>query len=108
MVRDGGGFFQRGVGGDHLAWDQILANAEMLQRALGLGAPELVGGHLDHTETVALLSHLGHVLFLRIDPDLPPAAGPTPPKDIDLPRELLFSDRPMVFDLHGKKRRGVA
>ena len=39
MVRDGGGLLQCGVGRDHLAGNQVLADAEMLKRALGLGAP---------------------------------------------------------------------
>ncbi len=39
VVRDGGGFLQRGIGGDHLARHQIFADAEMLERALGLSAP---------------------------------------------------------------------
>src|SRR6516162_5901505 len=45
VVRNGGGFLQSGVGRDHLARDQVLADAEMFKRALGLSAPELVGGH---------------------------------------------------------------
>ena len=44
MVGIGGGFLQDGVGGYHLARDQVLADAEVLERALGLRAPELVGG----------------------------------------------------------------
>ncbi len=39
MVGVGRGLFQDGVGGDHFARHQILADAEVLQRALGLGAP---------------------------------------------------------------------
>ena len=45
MVRVGGRFLQDGVGGDHLARHQIRADAEMLERALGLRAPQLVGGN---------------------------------------------------------------
>src|SRR5260370_268864 len=33
MVRDGGGFLQGGIGRDDFAGDQVLANAEMLERA---------------------------------------------------------------------------
>ncbi len=39
MVRVGGGFLQNGVCGNHLARDQILADAEVLKGALGLGSP---------------------------------------------------------------------
>ena len=46
MVGVGRRLLQDGVGGDHLARDQVLADAEMLERALRLRAPELVGGHL--------------------------------------------------------------
>src|SRR5580704_9345758 len=35
MVRDSGGFLQDGIGSDHLTRYQILADAEMLERALG-------------------------------------------------------------------------
>ena len=62
MVRDGGGFLQDGVGGDHLARNQILADAEMLERALGLSAPQLVRRHFNHTEAVGFFSHVGHVI----------------------------------------------
>jgi hypothetical protein len=42
MVGDGGGFLLRRIGRDHLARDEILANAEMFKRTLGLGAPKFV------------------------------------------------------------------
>src|SRR5262249_8886742 len=60
MVRGCRGLLQDGVRGDHLARDQVAADAEMLERALGLRAPQLVGRHLDHAEAVALFSHAGH------------------------------------------------
>jgi hypothetical protein len=62
MVCGGGGLLQDRVGGDHLARDQISADTEMLERALGLSAPKPVGWHFNHTEAVALFSHLGHVV----------------------------------------------
>src|SRR5215469_14076801 len=37
-----GGFFQNGVSGDHFTRNQVLADAEMLERALGLRTPKLV------------------------------------------------------------------
>ena len=39
MVRCGSGFLQDGIGGDHLARNEILADTEMLERALGLSTP---------------------------------------------------------------------
>src|SRR6516164_7839418 len=55
------GFLQNGVGGDHLTWDQVVANTEMLERTLSLSAPELVGGHLNHAEAICFLPHVGLV-----------------------------------------------
>ena len=60
MIGNGSGFFQRGVGSDHLARDQILTDAKMLKRALGLSAPQLVGGYLDLAQAVAFLAKFGH------------------------------------------------
>src|SRR5262245_29147645 len=64
MVRCGSGFLQDGIGGDHLARDQIFADAEMLERALGLSTPELVRRHFNHTETVCFFSYVGHGILL--------------------------------------------
>src|SRR5262245_48814364 len=47
MVCYGHGFLQNGISGDHLAGNQILADAEMLQRALCLGPPQTISRHLD-------------------------------------------------------------
>jgi hypothetical protein len=52
VVRGGGGFFENRVGGDHLARDEIRADAEMFELALRLRAPKFVGGNLDFTEAV--------------------------------------------------------
>ena len=40
------------VGSDHLARNQVLTDAEMLQGALGLRAPELFSRHFDPTQAV--------------------------------------------------------
>jgi hypothetical protein len=66
MIGEGSSFFQRCVRRDHLAWDQILADAEMLKRALRLRAPQLVCGNLNHAETIRLSSHVRH----RLSPEL--------------------------------------
>lgn len=51
---------------DHLPRHQILADAEVLQRALRLRAPEAVGGHIDLAEAVDLsASRRRPVLALR-------------------------------------------
>ncbi len=60
-VRDGSGFLQGGVGRDHFAGNQVLPDAEMLERALGLRAPQLVGGYFNDAEAVSLFSHDSHV-----------------------------------------------
>ncbi len=62
MVRGGGGLLQGGVGGDHFSGYQVLPDAEMLERALGLSAPQLVRGHFNHTEAIALFSHVDHMI----------------------------------------------
>src|SRR5262245_39767539 len=64
VVRDGRGFLQDSVRGDHFARHQVLPDAEMLKRTLGLSAPELVGGYFDNAEAVSLSSHLGHGCLL--------------------------------------------
>ncbi len=50
MVRVGGCFLQNCVGGNHLARNEVLADAEVLERALGLGAPEPIGWDFDFAE----------------------------------------------------------
>ena len=65
MVGIGRRLFQDGVGGDHFARDQVLADAEMLQRALGLRAPQFVGGHLDLAEAVGFLAKVVHLSLPR-------------------------------------------
>ena len=52
LVRDGRRLLQRRVGGDHLARHQVRADAEVLERALRLGAPQAVGRHQDFAEAV--------------------------------------------------------
>ena len=64
MVGDGGTLFQDRVGADHFPGHQVFADAEMLQRALGLRPPKLVGLNLDGPEAVRLGPHLhGHRKF---------------------------------------------
>jgi len=60
MVRRRCRLLERCIGGDHFAGHQILADAEMLQRPLGLRAPELVRGNLDLAETVGFDTYVAH------------------------------------------------
>ena len=55
MIRYGGRFLQRRVGGDHLARHQILADAEVFQGTLRLSAPEFIDGNMDFAEAISLL-----------------------------------------------------
>jgi hypothetical protein len=48
------------IGVDHLARDQVVADAEMFQRALGLRAPELVRRDLDFAQAVGFDPHVRH------------------------------------------------
>jgi hypothetical protein len=50
IVGVGGSFLQKGVRGNHLARNEILADAEVLKGALRLGAPEPIGWDLDLAE----------------------------------------------------------
>src|SRR5258708_40192928 len=58
VVRGSSGAFYNRIGSDHFAGDQVSADAEMLQRALGLRPPELVGRHLNLTQPVGFRSKL--------------------------------------------------
>ena len=69
MVGVGRRLFQDRVGADHLARNQILADAEMLERALRVRPPQLVGRDLDLAEAVGFLAKVGQCF------SLPEAAG---------------------------------
>src|SRR5215472_4661023 len=58
MVCCGSGFLQDRIGSDHLPRNQIFADAEMLERALGLSAPQFVRRHFNFAETIGLLAKL--------------------------------------------------
>src|ERR1700682_682537 len=72
MICRSRGLLQDGIGGDHLARNQVLADAEVLERPLGLSAPQLVRRHLDYTEAIGFLSHGGHVAILPSIPTCSP------------------------------------
>src|SRR5262249_7065049 len=58
-VRVRGGLLQRRVCGDHLARDEVVSDAEVLQRALRLGSPEFVGRDVALAKAVDLLARGG-------------------------------------------------
>ena len=60
VVDIGSGFFQGGIGSDHFPGNQVLADAEMLERSLGLCPPKLVSWHLHHAKAVGFFSDVGH------------------------------------------------
>src|SRR5256714_355185 len=56
LVDDGGGLLQDAERAYHLARHRVVADAEVVERALGLRAPVAVGGDLDLAHRVALRS----------------------------------------------------
>src|SRR5712671_4535226 len=56
VVCGGCGAFYDRIGSDHFAGDQVAADAEMLQRALGLRPPKLVGRHINLAQPVGFRS----------------------------------------------------
>src|ERR1700736_3495326 len=60
LVRIGGGFFQNGVRGDPLARNEVLADTEMFQGALGLSAPQFVSGNLDLAKAIVFSAIFRH------------------------------------------------
>ncbi len=61
MIGIGRCFLQSGVRVNHLAWDQVLAHAEVLQRALGLGTPQFIGSDIYFTHAVGFLANIWHI-----------------------------------------------
>jgi hypothetical protein len=55
MVHVGRRLLQDGADGDHLARDEILADAEMLERTLGLSAPRPVDRDVDGAAAVRFM-----------------------------------------------------
>src|SRR5262249_43241914 len=62
MVGGRRGLLQDRIRGDHLARDQILADAEVLERSLSLSAPERVGRHVDRAEAIGLFPCGAHFI----------------------------------------------
>src|SRR5262245_41011620 len=62
MICDRRRLLQNGIRGDHLARHQVLADAEVLERALSLRPPQLVHGDFNHTEAICFFTHLSHLI----------------------------------------------
>src|SRR6516225_2122373 len=60
----GGAFLQNRIGRDHFAGNQILPNAEVFERTLGLCTPELVGGNIYLAETIGFFANVWHPILL--------------------------------------------
>src|SRR5215471_16279326 len=56
-------FLQNRIGGNHFSGYQVLPYAEVLERALGLCAPEPVGWNIYLTQTVSFLTDFCHFCF---------------------------------------------
>ena len=63
-IRIGGALLQDGVSSNHFAGNQVLPNREVFKRALGLCAPELIGGNIDLAETVGFFANVWHHILL--------------------------------------------
>src|SRR4029077_18377045 len=58
-----GRFLQNCVGRDHFAGNEVLPDAEVFERTLGLRAPELVGRDVYLAEAVRFLANCCHLIF---------------------------------------------
>src|SRR5260370_15334119 len=58
MIGFGSGLLQYGISGDHLTRNQIVADVEMLERALVLSAPKFVGVILQHTHAICFFFYV--------------------------------------------------
>src|ERR1700681_2941292 len=79
VIGDGRRPLQDGVGRNHLPRDQILADAEMLQRSLGLRAPQLVGRNLDCAQAVEFGANFGHPSLLMLGNQVCTTTRPSQP-----------------------------
>src|ERR1700676_2167307 len=66
MVGVGRGLFEDGIGGDHFAGHQVSADAEMLERALSLRSPKLVGRYCHITQAVGFHAYVVHGVSLLV------------------------------------------
>jgi hypothetical protein len=58
VVRGSGGAFYDRIGSDHFAGHQVATDAEMLQRALSLRPPKLVGRHINLAQPIGFRSNV--------------------------------------------------
>src|SRR6202041_3565363 len=82
VVGVGGGFLQGGVGSDHFTRNQILADAEVLQRALGLRAPQLVSRNIYFAKAIGFLTNVRHIVVSFLYPSVRwPSSYREPPSE---------------------------
>src|SRR4029078_1666838 len=64
----------------HFARHALAGDAEVLERALRLRAPQVIRGHLDGAESVLLDAYVAHVSLLRcaLSDKMPPVIPPCP------------------------------
>jgi hypothetical protein len=60
VIGVGRSFFQDSVRSNHLSRDQIPADAEMLERALGLRSPKFIGRYVHLAKAVGFRAHIAH------------------------------------------------
>jgi len=70
MICIRGGFLKDGVSRNHFAWDQVLANTEVLQGALGLRAPEFVSRNIYFAEAICFFANVRHFVFSFLYPSV--------------------------------------
>jgi hypothetical protein len=61
MIGYGGRLLQSGIRRNHFARHQILADAEVFEGSLRLGAPEFFGRNVDLAEAITLLPNIANV-----------------------------------------------
>src|SRR6266700_2041336 len=64
MVRSRRSLLQDRVGRDHLARNQILVDAEVLERALRPSPPQLIRGNFNYAKAIGFFPCRGHVTLL--------------------------------------------
>ena len=60
VIDAGGGLLELEGCSDHFGWNQLLADAEVFQRPLGLGSPQPVCRNGDRAEAVGFVAHVRH------------------------------------------------
>src|SRR5258706_15903325 len=91
LIYVGGCLFQDRVGRDHFARHEILADAEMLERALCLRSPEFVGGNVDLAKAVHLFANVASHVFDLLETHIDPRRNNRAPSALEVDPERLCS-----------------